>query len=303
MIMHYKHLICTAFMAIMTTLTAAGQGYNEGLNAFVNYFPLTVPKPEKVRFPGEQVKVNLNLPIYLNTLKSKYLVAGASFESLGFGGQHPNFPLQQLYGFQPSIGYCSVLNDRWTVLASFQPSLSSDFSSISTRDVIWGGGVRVSYVSSPTLSFRFTMGYRQQFFGPQYLPLFGFDWKISERWRMFGDLPTVGTLAYKLNSIVNLGVYYLGNNYSFRLPNQRQYLKYTFTTPGVFAEVYATSKWVMRLTASYCVSRTLSIYDADDKPGATILFIRLGHKPLPLNPDVNGGAELKITMSYRIQTR
>jgi hypothetical protein len=144
------------------------------------------------------------------------------------------------------------------------------------------------------------MGYRQQFFGPQYLPLFGFDWKISPRWRMFGDLPTVGTLAYSVNPKINVGVYYLGNNYSFRLPDRNQYLKYSPTTPGVFAERYLSGKWVVRLTAAYCVSRIMNVYDVADKATATILFISLGRKPVAVNPKVDGGPELKVTVSYRM---
>jgi hypothetical protein len=288
-------------MAMALYSNCLAQGYSEVFSAYYNYLPITISAPVKQQFPAGQLKATLNVPVYLKSDKSSYLLAGAAYENIRFSGSHSELPVDQVYGLQPTLGYFTRLNEKWSILALFQPSWISDFKNLSNSDIIYGGGVRATYTASPTLSFRFTMGYRQQFFGPQYLPLFGFDWQINDRWRMFGDLPTVGTLAYALNAKTNLGVYYLGNNYSFRLPGSHQYLRYAPTTPGLFVERYLfASKWAVRLTGSYCVSRVMNIYADTDKSSATILFISLGHKPMAVNPKTDAGPELKVTISYRM---
>ncbi|MDQ2769749.1 MAG: hypothetical protein M3Y54_04525, partial [Bacteroidota bacterium] len=183
------------------------------------------------------------------------------------------------------------------------PALNSDLRATLAEDITWGGVVRAAYRVSPRLAYRLTVGYRQQFFGPQYVLLLGLDWHPSARWRVFGDLPTSLTLSYAAGPQVNVGFNLAGINTAYRLRPDDQYFQYQQGHYGLFAESYLSTHWAVRLTTAYAVTRRLEVYDRNDQWPATLDYIGLGKAPTPLSPAIAKGLAFRLALSYRVASR
>jgi hypothetical protein len=247
--------------------------------------------------------VNIIIPIALSPDSPQSLLAGASLEALNFSGSQPGFDVSTVYGLSPVLGYRRRVSEKLELTALVLPALNSDLRDVRGTDVTWGGVVRGAYRVSPRLTYRATLGYRQQFYGPQYVLLLGLDWQLGQRWRAFGDLPTSFTLSYSVSPKVNAGFNLIGINTAYRLQAQDQYLQYQQGHYGLFAEGYLSKHWALRATAAYAVTRRIDVFAKDDQWPATIDYIGLGKAPTSLNSHLEKGLAFKVALSYRVPTR
>ena len=149
---------------------------------------------------------------------------------------------------------------------------------------------------------RLTLGYWQQFYGPQYVLLLVIDWQLGARWRAFGDLPTTFTVSYRVGPRTSFGFNLIGINTAYRLQEQDRYFQYQQGHYGLFAETYPRAHWALRATAAYAVTRRLDVYAKDDQWPATIDYIGLGQAPTPLNPHIEKGVAVRLALSCRVPT-
>jgi hypothetical protein len=198
------------------------------------------------------------------------------------------------------LGYRQRISPRTELTALALPALNSDLREVRGADVTWGGVVRAAYRSSARRAYRLTVGYRQQFYGPQYVMLLGLDWRLGQRWRLFGDLPTTFTASYAVTPRVNVGFNLNGINTAYRLLNNDQYFQYQQGHYGLFAETYLSTHWALRATAAYAVTRRLEVYARDEQWPATIDYIGLGKAPTPLSSPIEKGLAIRLALSYRV---
>jgi hypothetical protein len=305
--MKMKHIIATIIVicglsGITTSLFA--QGYTEGVNLSYDFMPMKIKMPTTTeKFNGNDFKLNAAIPIFLNASKSHYLLVGGNLEALNFSGTHSNFEVKNVYSISPTVGYSTMLSQKFNLTGLLIPFLNSDFKDVKGSDIRFGAIVRGTYRASANFSLRGSLGYRQQFYGPQYIVLAGFDWKTSEKWRIFGDIPNNATINYNVSQKVNTGFNLQATNTSYRLNNQDRYLKYNTAQPGLFLEYYLSSMWAVRGTVDYSITRNLEIYSKTDKVSGVVDFVTLGTKPVPLNPVISKGAGFKLSLSLRIPER
>jgi hypothetical protein len=160
--------------------------------------------------------------------------------------------------------------------------------------------LRAAYRANARRAYRLTVGYRQQFYGPQYVLLLGLDWRLGQRWRAFGDLPTTLNISYAATPKVNIGFNLNGINTAYRLQEQDRYFQYQQAHYGLFAETYLSAHWVLRATAAYAGIRRLDVFAKDDQWPATIDYIGLGTAPTPLSPRLEKGLAFRLALSYRV---
>lgn len=277
------------------------QGYAEGISLSYELLPLKLTTNGEHTFRADVYRASLIAPVAQSADSTRTLLAGFSMEALRFAGDQPGF--STLYGFSPIVGYRWRATPAVELTALALPALNSDLQDVRLGDVTWGGVLRAAYRMNSRLAYRLTVGYRQQFFGPQYVLLFGLDWHPAARWRLFGDLPTSLTLSYGAGPRVNVGFNLTGINTAYRLRPDNQYFQYQQGHYGLFAETYLSSHWAVRLTASYALTRRLGVYGHDDQWPATIDYIGVGKSPILLSPKIEKGAALRLALSYRITSR
>ena len=279
-----------------------GQGYIEGVNVSQEYLPLQIKDGDvKRKFDAQQFRFNVGVPYFLREDKSQYLVLGGNFESISFSGTRPGFAVKNIYSIQPTIGYSRRFNNKLNLTAVFIPTLSSDLKDIKSEGIQLGGVVRGAYQLKPNFSLRGTLGFRQQFYGPQYIVLAGFDWKVSEKWRLYGEAPSYFTANYAINPKTNTGFTLSANNMTYRLKEQDRYVKYSYGEPGLFLERYVGANWALRGTVAYALIRHLEVFEKNDKVSSTVDLFSLGTEPTPISPEITKGATFKISLGYRIK--
>lgn len=288
--------------ALLTTTTAQGQGYAEGVGLSYENVPLrfTEPAAERANFHADVYRGSIVVPRSIGTDSSQSLLFGATAEVLRFGGPRPGLAVARVYGFSPFAGYRKRIGEGLELTALVLPQLNSDLRGVQARDVRWGGVVRVAYRTSPRLSYRATVGYRSQFFGPQYVLLLGLDWHPAGTWRVFGDLPTSLTVSHGLGARAAAGFTLTGLNAAYRLHAQNQYLQYQQGHYGLFVEGYASAHWAVRATVAYSVARRIGVFAENDQYPATIDYIGLGQAPLPLSAALAKGPAFRLSLSYRV---
>ncbi|UOQ99636.1 DUF6268 family outer membrane beta-barrel protein [Hymenobacter sp. 5317J-9] len=281
--------------------TARSQGYAEGVGLNYEVLPLKLGAAE-TSFRADIYRANAIVPIALAADSSRGLLLGASLEALRFSGPRPGFAVGNVYGLSPVLGYRHRVSSKLELTALVLPALNSDLRDVRAGDLTWGGVLRAGYRTSPRRAYRLTVGYRQQFYGPQYVLLLGLDWRLGQRWRLFGDLPTTFNVSYAVTPRVNAGFNLNGINTAYRLQEQNRYFQYLQGHYGLFAETYVSARWALRATAAYAVTRRLEVYAQEDQWPATLDYIGLGQAPTPLSPRVEKGLAFRLALSYRVPT-
>jgi hypothetical protein len=287
---------------LLIPLVSHAQGYAEGIGLSYEILPLALTSGSKHSFRADVLRASVVVPISLAKDSSQSLLAGASLEALRFSGSRPGFGVGNVYGLSPILGYRRRVSPQVELTALALPALNSDLRDVHGADLTWGGVVRAVYRRNARRVYRLTVGYRQQYYGPQYVLLLGLDWRLGQRWRAFGDLPTTFTLSYAVSPKVNAGFNLTGINTAYRLQEQDQYFQYLQGHYGLFAETYLSSHWALRATAAYAVTRRLDVFAKNDQWPATIDYIGLGKEPIPLNPHIEKGLAFRLALSYRVPT-
>jgi hypothetical protein len=299
----WVNLLTGFAIAVIALLSepAFSQGYIEGVNISYEHMPMKIETPHgDQKFTGSNFKVAATIPVFLTPNKSKYLLVGGNLEAFNFSGTHPDFEVKRVYSISPTLGYSTMVNRNFNLTFLFTPTMNSDYKDVKTADINFGAIVRGSWKVSENLTWRGILGYRRQFYGPQYVALLGMDWKVNDKWRIFGDLPHSTTVSYAVNEKVNTGFNLFVQQSTYRLKNQQRYFEYNTVNPGFFAEYYVSPKWAVRATAAYTLIRNMEIYNKNDKADGFIDFYEMGDRKDPLNPEVASGLSFKIGLSYRI---
>jgi hypothetical protein len=277
------------------------QGYIEGVNVSYEQLPMKIKtEAGDQKFTGNNLKIATTIPIFLTPNKSKYLLVGGNLEAFNFSGRHPDFEVKQVYSVSPTLGYSTMVNKNFNLTALFMPFLNGDYKDVKRPDIKFGAVVRGSWKVNDKLTWKAILGYRRQFYGPQYIILVGMDWKVNDKWWIFGDLPHNATVSYAVNKKVNTGFNLFVQNSTYRLNNQQRYFEYNTVNPGLFAEYYVSPNWAIRATAAYTLIRNMEVYHKNDKAKGFIDFYELGNRKDPINPGVAGGLSFKVGLSYRI---
>ena len=299
--LHRYYVTGIAMLFMLLPRLSFGQGYIEGINIGYEGMPLKIETPQgDQKFTGSNFKMSATVPIFLTPDKSKYLLVGGNLEVFDFGGTHPDFEVKTVYSISPTLGFSTMLSRKFNLTTILMPFMNSDYKEVKGSDIRFGAVVRGTYKVSDHLSWRGTLGYRKQFYGPQYIVLVGLDWKVNDKWRLFGDLPSSATISYSINKKVNTGFNLSVQQTSYRLNNQDRYFEYNSVNPGLFAEYYVSKNWAIRATAAYSLIRNMEIYNKNDQTDGFIDFYEMGNRANPLNPEVTSGPTFKIGLSYRI---
>ncbi len=288
---------------LVLPLVGRAQGYVEGISVSYERLPLHLKTPENTAFHADVFRASAIVPVVQAADSSHSFLAGASLELLHFAGSRPGFEAGAVYGLSPIVGYRQRLSERLEITALALPALNSDLREVRGEDITWGGVVRAAYRHGPRRAYRLTVGYRQQFYGPQYVLLLGFDWRLGQRWRAFGDLPTSLTLSYAVVPGTSIGFNLIGINTAYRLRAADQYVQYQQGHYGGFIEKCLSAHWVLRATVAYAVTRRIEVYARDQQWPATLDYIGLGKAPTPASPAVEKGAAFKLGLSYRVPSK
>jgi hypothetical protein len=171
----FVDILNTSFQSLNTTYKDSSKISNNTSNYYLN---LTIPikidtqNTVIVRFYGE----NLHTAATINNQALSFNVSSAL---LPIGLQH------------------ETKSKKWRYLGLVMPKLSGHLREETTnKDVQLGGYGLATYTKSDKFKIKFGLFYNREFFGNFFVPLFGIDWRVNDRFQIYGVLPTNYRLEY-----------------------------------------------------------------------------------------------------------
>jgi hypothetical protein len=218
-------------------------------------------------------RVNVLLPLKLS--ERTYLLPGLRY------WQYNIEPGDNLNWYLLQIGIQTQLSERWAlqVLPLVRTGIYSDGT--------FTDGFQLGLLSTATkkINDRLSLGFgiytNHELFGQLLTPIMTIDWRINDRWRLFGNFPMFNTLTYSIDEKWNTGINYVGLVTSFGADEtyiERQSLDFSW-----FLERYLTSQIVVQFRLGYPVGRRFEEYEKGDKVDLTLSLLRFGDERTLLN--------------------
>ncbi len=150
-------------------------------------------------------------------------------------------------------------NKKWKTVIMAIPKVASDLKdAVDNYDYQLGGILMGNYQYSETLKIKFGLYYNREAFGNFFMPLAGIDWKVSDRLKLYGILPT----SYKMEYTIKKDKLYGGLNFrsftrSFRLSKAENYdyVRYNEIQLKLFLDYFIYKKILMFAEVGYSLGR------------------------------------------------
>jgi hypothetical protein len=149
------------------------------------------------------------------------------------------------------------------------------------------------YAFSDSLRVKMGLYVNKEFFGFMYVPLLGVDWKINDRWSLYGTLPNSFRCSFAIKpNTCNTGIGFKSLVRSFRSNRADQFVRYNEIQLKYFIEWMVLKKWVLFGEAGYFLGKAPLLYQNDSEKGqyqSNELLQMM--KPFPM---INVGMALRI---------
>jgi hypothetical protein len=145
---------------------------------------------------------------------------------------------------------------------------------------------------SEKFRYKFGLYYNREFFGNFFVPLVGVDWKVTERFSVFGTLPQSFKASYSIvPSRLNAGLAFRSMTRSFRGEENITFVRYNELQFKTFFDFYLSKKNVVFIEGGYFLGKTPLLYNnADTKNPLNSDLLKEG-KAFPL---INAGWALRF---------
>ncbi|MFT5820361.1 MAG: hypothetical protein ACI8ZM_001600 [Crocinitomix sp.] len=235
--------------------------------------------------------VDAKLPIVLND--ENVLIFGMEYQQNSITFQENPLSIDLEYKFASimlQLGLEHKWNTKSKMLFMAIPRLNTDFNGIDISHFQLGGLALGTTSRSDNFDWKYGLYYNGELFGPMFVPLFGFNWKINDKWRLKTVIPINLELSYQANDWFRAGLRFDGVNGSYKMgPNVFQpnyHLDKADNNVWVFTEFNLGKNVWFHLKAGASVLRKYRFYDdnetldlklgpvniGDDRPTTSTLF-------------------------------
>jgi hypothetical protein len=236
------------------------------------------------------------------------LLFGASANRLSFYYKDDSTEVaEKFYGVSFNAGYQKKWNDKLNTLFMIIPKIASDMEELNGEDFQLAGLALFTFKQNEKLKWKFGLYYNTEYFGPFIVPLLGVDWKITEKLRMFGALPSSMAIEYRANEKFTPGLVFQAPALSYRLSEKKQslYLHQSFNQIHTYLDYYVAKNVVIKGQVGYSIARSYKLFGKDDPYDATIFSVGIGEERsqvlTPVFNNFNDGLLLNLSFIYRVQ--
>jgi hypothetical protein len=293
------HKIILAFALLVLSLKGVSQPYVDLINISAQSLQSHYKDAQKTRNVTNNYFFNLTAPIRVDSQNT--IIIRFYAEDLQTHILDVNIPVKDRVN-----SLCSMLlpvglqhetkGKKWVFLGLVMPKLSSDFKDkISSYDMQLGGYGLVTYKHSNKLKIKLGLYYNREFFGNFFIPLAGIDWRVSDRFQMYGVLPTFYRFEFAaIKKKLYTGFEFRSYTRSYRLDaaENHKYVKNKEIKAKVFVDFYLTKSFV--LFAEF--GRTIGYSPQEYLYNTTILATTN-----PIYTSIQDGFLFNAGLAYRIR--
>jgi hypothetical protein len=233
-----------------------------------SYSPFTV---NHKKMSIQQTNASLSVPLINNFKDGKldFLMAGVSYSGLTLSGTGQTFGGTEFYSISVPITFQKSFSQKYALLVSAIPTLSSDLKDVSGDDMSYSAFAMLKIRTSKTFSYAIGAGYSRQFFGSILLPIIGIDWQISDKLSLSGTLPVSEKLKYQLSdkSVIGLSSDFGIGGGSYRLSKKTgsNYLQVQQYKNTLFYNYQLAKNFSVQISGGYNFVQKLDLYNKDQK--------------------------------------
>lgn len=242
-----------------------------GLGSFEANYSASPFKFDGTKINMQQVGGTLTLPV-MNRMKDgklDFLLIGASYNGLFLSGIDSQFGGTNFHSISLPVTFQKALSEKYAIVATFVPSLSSDFKDISGEDMVYSGAVMLKINHSNRFTYSLGLAFAKQFFGNVLVPIVALDWKVTDKLTFSGTLPISEKIKYQLSDKSAFGAmadFTIGGG-SYRLSKKMNadYLQLQQIKTAFFYEYTFSKKITIEVNAGYNFKQQLDRYSKDEK--------------------------------------
>ncbi|MDP4629574.1 MAG: hypothetical protein NWQ44_00950 [Flavobacteriales bacterium] len=184
-------------------------------------------------------------------------------------------------------------NPKWKFTGLIIPKIAgADLGAAFSNVFQFGAYSLFTVTESEKFRYKFGLYYNREFFGNFFVPLVGIDWKVTDRFSLFGTLPQSFKASYTIvPSRVNAGLAFRSMTRSFRGEDNNTFVRYNELQFKTFFDFYVTPKNVVYIEGGYFLGKTPLLYNnAETKNPVNSDLLKEG-KAFPI---INAGWALRF---------
>lgn len=184
-------------------------------------------------------------------------------------------------------------NPKWKFTGLIIPKIAGADLGAGFSNVFQIGAYSLFTVTeSEKFRYKFGLFYVREFFGNFFVPLAGIDWKVNNRFSVYGTLPQVLKASYSIvPSRVNAGLAFRSMTRSFRGEDNNTLVRYNELQFKTFFDFYVTPKNVVFVEGGYFLGKTPLLYNNSDTKNPVASDLLKEGKAFPL---INAGWALRF---------
>jgi len=253
------------------------------------------------------LSANVKLPIVLNEDDILILGLDHQYNSISLNYNNgSNGSLNEL-PFSSSmlqIGLSHDWNKKSKTIFMAMGRLNTDYFEIDASHFQLAGLVLSTTKKTADFHWKYGVYYNAEFFGPMIVPLFGFNWKINEKWRLKTIIPIKLELSYQPKTWFRSGLFFEGINASYRVYNystiKNDYLDKADNNLSLFTEFHLGMNIWFRLEGGASILRKYRIYENDQILTLKLGPVNIGDNRPDTRPLFNNGFFIESKIIYRL---
>lgn len=205
----------------------------------------------------QHMRAQVNVPVIFKD--SSVLVVNPIWEERWFqvNETDPSYHLRALITW---FTFTKRWGKKWETLTAFIPRWAGEPSVQFSDGFQAGFAVAAVYKQRPGLTYKLGVYFNKEFFGNFIVPVWGIDWKINKRQRLFGMLPGYFTYENRISPKFSWGGNFRTFTNSYRMPasspgTPNSFIRIDDNQIGAFLDYYIAPRFVLNLEAGYSLFR------------------------------------------------
>ncbi|MEZ4805062.1 MAG: DUF6268 family outer membrane beta-barrel protein [Bacteroidia bacterium] len=197
------------------------------------------------------------------------------------------------------------LGDKRNTIGILNFSNNFESGNFTGHPIQIGAGVLFIKKKSASLKWKYGLYVNREYFGLLVVPLFGMDYKINSKHRVYGILPQNLRYEYKANSKSRTGLIFETPIYTYALNQQSStYIDQRHIQLGVYQSIYLSKNIVLDLSIKQPISSKQNLFNTNQMYMFNVLGVGIGGKrssdKLPISR-YKTGLVFEMSLNYRIE--